>query len=346
MKKIINLSIEERSQLIETHKKEHISRRADRIKAILLLDTKKSFEEVADILLLSTQTIKNYAKEYFQDSDDFYIDSYTGGSSKLNKDKEEKLKDHLSKNSYGTAKEIKFYVKEVFGIEYTVQGLVHTLHRLGFTYKKTKIIPGKADVEKQEKFINEYKILKSKINSLYKIYFIDAVHPQHNSMSAYAWILKGIEKELATNTGRSRVNINGALDAETHEIIVREDPTINADSTIALFQEIENRNPDIKKIIVIADNARYNRSKKIYEYLENSKIEIKFLPPYAPNLNLIERVWKFFHKKVQYNKYYEQYSEFKTACLDFFNNFHLYKDELKTLLTDNFQIIGKQFTKT
>jgi len=66
-----------------------------------------------------------------------------------------------------------------------------------------------------------------------------------------------------------------------------------------------------------------------------------FLPAYAPNRNLIERLWKFFKKQVLYNRYYETYDDFRTACKDFFNNPQRYRSQLRSLLTENFAIVGK-----
>jgi len=72
------------------------------------------------------------------------------------------------------------------------------------------------------------------------------------------------------------------------------------------------------------------------------KIQLVYLPPYAPNLNLIERVWKFFKKMILYNKYYPTFSEFKEVCLSFFKkrNLKMYRRELDSLLTENFQIVS------
>ena len=97
--------------------------------------------------------------------------------------------------------------------------------------------------------------------------------------------------------------------------------------------------PAAKKITVILDNARYYRSKVVAEYLQNSRIELLFLPPYSPNLNLIERFWKFFKKQVLYNQYYETFSQFKSACEGFFDDLESYHKQLCSLLTENFEII-------
>ena len=89
------------------------------------------------------------------------------------------------------------------------------------------------------------------------------------------------------------------------------------------------------------DNARYNRSKKVDAYVKKHKrIRLMFLPSYAPNLNVIERLWKFFHEKTLYNTYYDTFKEFNTAVIDFFDTIDRYKGELRSRLTDSFQIIG------
>ena len=137
-----------------------------------------------------------------------------------------------------------------------------------------------------------------------------------------------------------RININGAIDLDRLEPVVRFDDTINADSTIALFKQLEALYPIAVWIGVICDNARYDRSKAAQDYLKTSRIQLIFLPPYAPNLNLIERLWKFLKKKVLYNRYYETFDEFKSACEEFFENPRKYHRELRSLLTANFKIIG------
>jgi transposase len=148
--------------------------------------------------------------------------------------------------------------------------------------------------------------------------------------------------ENARNTGRQRANLSGALDSETHEVTVREHRTLNAEATISFFKLLESKYLDAPVIYIILDNAGYYKGEKIREYLKNSRIKLVFLPPYAPNLNLIERLWKFFKKQVLYNQYYETFQEFRDACLKFFHkrNLRKYKKELASILSDNFQIVS------
>jgi transposase len=90
------------------------------------------------------------------------------------------------------------------------------------------------------------------------------------------------------------------------------------------------------------DNARYQRCNKVAEQAEMLGISILFLPPYSPNLNLIERLWKFTKKKCLYNRYRETFCHFKEAiddCLDKVKS--AFKEQVKTLLNPKFQLFGK-----
>ncbi len=124
---------------------------------------------------------------------------------------------------------------------------------------------------------------------------------------------------------------------------MRQDASVNAQSTVLLFKQLEKLHPEAEKIYVVLDNARYYRSVLVQEHVEHSKIELVFLPAYAPNLNLIERVWKFFKKKVLANRYYESFLDFQKVCGSFFKNIRQYKNELQSLLTEKFQIITPTF---
>jgi len=114
--------------------------------------------------------------------------------------------------------------------------------------------------------------------------------------------------------------------------------TINADSTRALYQKLLDLNPNKERIYVISDNAMYYKNKELNEWLKDNKIVQIFLPPYSPNLNIIERLWKFLKNEVINSTFYRTFDEFKKGISDFFNNIESYEPKLKTLLTNNFHI--------
>jgi len=101
---------------------------------------------------------------------------------------------------------------------------------------------------------------------------------------------------------------------------VRFDDSINADPTIALFVQLERFYAVATYIYVICDNARYYQARAVQAYLKNSRIKLVPLPAYAPNLNLIERLWNFFKKQILYSQYYESLNTFRKTCEEFFSN--------------------------
>jgi transposase len=313
----------------------------DRIKAIYSLGTGYSVEDVVKILMLDEETLRNYVKRYQRGGINALIsDHYKGSCSKLSTIQLQALNAHLEHNTYLTVEAVIAHVGHTYDTVYSVSGMTDLLHRLKFTYKKSKLVPAKADKEKQEQFLKQLEELRKNKATTNPILYMDGVHPQHNTMLAYGWIKKGQDNIIKSNTGRQRININGALDAETHAVITREDESINAISTIALLEEVEAAYPLAVIIYVICDNARYYRSKLVGKFLEASKIQLVFLPSYSPNLNLIERLWKFMKKKILYNKYYEKFDVFKKTTLEFFEDIQQYKPELDSLLTNNFQLLN------
>lgn len=340
---INRLTKKQRLKLHHAHRQESLARYAYRINVILLLDSSWPIHKISEALLLDPKTIKRYESLYKEGGIELLCsDNYAGRECSLSEEEQEDLKNELKRKIYLTTEEIISFVKKTFGIEYSSGGMVNLLHRIGFSYKKPNLVPGKAYEVAQREFLKEMDHLKSTKNPEDKLLFMDGVHPQHNSLPAYGWLPKGEETKLKSNTGRQRANLSGALDSETHEVIVHEHKTLNAEATISFLSILERRYSDAPTIYIILDNAGYYKGEKIREYLKNSRIKLVFLPPYAPNLNLIERLWKFFKKQVLYNQYYETFSEFRDACLKFFHkkNLRKFKCQLDALLTDNFQIVS------
>lgn len=329
---------------IETYKRMHKAEKrkqpCDKIKAILMLNQGYSYKQVADILLHDMTTIWRWHQLYTDTGIKGLLkDNYTGGTCKLTEEQLKSFVQHLESNVYLTAKEICAFVKKDFGIAYTSKGMTSLLHSLNFTYKKPKHIPGKADSKAQQEFLDRYEHLKNNMSAEDKIYFVDGVHPLHNSQPAYGWIKKGQEMVIQANTGRRRINLNGAYCIADHTAVIHEADTINAQSTIDLFKEVMRKQP-LGFIYIILDNARYYRSEMVTDFVNrNPRIRLMFLPPYSPNLNVIERLWRFFKKNVTYNTYYEEFAVFRRYCLNFFKNLKKYRLQLETLMTDNFELI-------
>ena len=325
--------------LQEAHHSSRLRKGADRIKTILLLNQGFNYTQVAKMLLLDEITIRRYEKEYKRTGVDGLLeDHYHGSNGFLTQQQEQALTEHLKTTVFQTVKAIADYAKTTYKKEYSVEGMTHLLHRLGFVYKKTKVIPGKVDLEKQEQFKKDYEELKQTKKPEDKIYFVDASHPHHNNRPFYGWIYKGEEKGVKTNSGRKRINLNGAVNLEDMDITVLSEETINSHAMMRLMLTLEDKQSK-GELYLIVDNARYNHSYELQLFLEDHPcIHLKYLPAYSPNLNTIERLWKFYYKKHQ-DMYFEKFKEFEKEVLTFFKNIHQYKEELKTLLTDSFQTL-------
>jgi len=314
-------------------------RLAYRVNAVILLGSGWTAAQVAQALLVDETTVRNWFQKYQQGGKDELLSmNYQGKEPSLTTDQQAELARHLDENTYLTSKDIRHYIEKTYQVKYSVTGVKELLHRLNFVYKKPKHVPGKLDPVKQAAFVVEYEKLKKTKGKNDPIYYADAVHPQYNSIPAYGWIRRGVEKELKSNGGRKRVNINGAVEMASLQTCVDFSKTINDRSSLRLFRKIEKRHPDAKEIHIFLDNATYYKSKWLKEQLEGTKIRLHFLPGYSPNLNVIERLWKFFKKKILYNQYYEKFEDFLASCKNFFLCRTRYREELRTLLTDNFHL--------
>lgn len=341
----LKLSQEEKTKIKQAHRNCKQRKFADRLKALLLLDKGFSCVEVGDLLLLDDDTIRTYRTSYLTDGLQVLISTNNKGTKSLLSDQQlVDLEAHITQNVYGNSKGIVTWIKKQFNIDYSASGINALLDRLGFVYKKPVLTPCKANVEKQEEFVAQYEVLKASLKQEDQIYFMDGVHPQHNTMASYGWIKKGQTKHLKTNNGRKRTNINGALNLETKALFYIEDDRINSQTMIALLNQIQEKQK-LGNIYIILDNARYYHSKVVKEFLKlNTRIVLKFLPPYSPNLNIIERLWKILKKKVVYNKFYLKFQDFRNNVIQFLEN-QSWKDiEFQNILSDNFQIIKPDFS--
>lgn len=310
-----------------------------KVTTLLMLHKGVPVSDIEDFLGVDSSTLYRYVLSYHAKGlSDYLKDNWVPYDGRLSAEQESKLQMEVSSHWYTTAKQVRGWIKESFGIEYK-SNISHLLGRLGFVYKKPKHVPGFTDIEAQQRFLSEFDAIVTQNAENQVIYFNDGVHPMHNTKPAYGWIRSGDEYPLPANTGRARLNISGALNAfDVTDVLVVERPCVNAQSSIEVWEKAQQRHPG-KQIIHICDNARYYRCREIKEWLDkNPRTQVKFLPPYAPNLNLIERLWKFLRKEVINSNYYAKFSEFKTAVLGFFYNIEQYKSALETLLTLRFHL--------
>ena len=339
----MKLTVQQRKDLILLEKQIPHKGVAIRIRIILALDEGYLVKDVAKILLLDQDTIAKWKKLYEKSRylSDWLGDENDGWQGRLTKEQENVIEKIVEKEVITDCQQVVLYIQQTFGISYTIDGVSKLLHRLGFVYKQIIATPGKLNEEKQTQFVKEYGELITRKMKNEVILFGDGVHPTHNIHMTKAWIKKGEEKQVKTNTGRGRLNINGVLNLETLKVVSHFSETINAQTTMELFDKIQLTYKDTTTIYLIVDNARYYKNKDVTAYLEKKdcRIKLKFLPPYSPNLNFIERLWKYMKKYVIGVKYREKFKEFEYDIHYFFDHLEQYEEKLRQFIGTEFHLI-------
>jgi transposase len=223
---------------------------------------------------------------------------------------------------------------------YSISGMTKWLKAHNVRHKKPHGVPAKANKEAQDAFIAEYQALIEKTKGKEPLYFIDSTHPQHHTQRVHGWIPCGMRKEIPTTGQQRRMNIIGGVCLEGYKVLFHEDQTIHSESIQCFLKKLRRQHPDRKKVHIIWDNASCHCCKKVKRLAKMLRIIIHYLPPYSPNLNPIERLWKMMHECVHYNRYYQKFSAFKAATLKFLKTIGRRNMLLGSRLTDNFRAIG------
>jgi transposase len=252
------------------------------------------------------------------------------------------LKKHFSTHPPGSLKEAGSEIEKLTGIKRSLGSVRTFLLSLGMYRRKVGMVPAKGDPDEQEAFINNklQPVLDKAIAGERHVYFVDAAHFVLAPFLGFLWSFTRLF--IKAPAGRKRFNVLGALNAVTHEIVtVTNDTYIDAISVCALLRKIAACHI-AGTITLILDNAKYQKCCIVAELAKDLKIDLLYLPPYSPNLNLIERLWRYVKKKSLYSKYYEDFPKFKNAISDCLSEANTRcKREMETLFSLRFQRIRK-----
>jgi transposase len=331
------LTEEEKSHLDELHHQTKDGKERDRIKAILLRSEDWTVPMISQALRLHQTTIIRHINEYH----DGKLKNESGGSdSKLDESQTEELIAHLEAHTYHHVHDIILFVKDKWGTSFSIPGMNKWLHRHAFSYKKPKGFPHKANPKLQEEFIAEYEKLKDEVGVDEPILFMDAVHPTQATKLSYGWIRTGQTKHVETTGSRTRLNIVGAIQlGNIAETMTAQYETINGESIIDFMTKLRGQYGS-KTVHLILDRSGYHRSMLVAEKAIELNIKLHFLPPYSPNLNPIERLWKVMNEKVRNNRFFKSSKDFKEAINRFFDD--ILPDighQLDDRINDNFELL-------
>ncbi len=338
MPKIL-LTPEQKTALESRHKNTRDARECDRIKAVLLASEGWSVSSIAQALRKNEYTISRHLGDYLTKEK---LKPENGGSeSHLNDEQTQQLIEHISEHTYAQAKQIVAYISERWSIEYTVSGLNKWLHQQGFTYKKPKGVPHKFDADKQNDFVEDYEALKASLPEDQVVLFMDAVHPTQATKITSGWIRKGIDKVINTTGSRTRLNIVGAIElGNLSSAVFDQFKTVNGDAIIQFFKQVRRSYASMEVIHMVLDGAGYHRKKEVVDAATELGIELHYLPPYSPNLNPIERLWKVMNEHARNNEYFADAKAFRQK-INYFLDVTLPKIGASLIgrINDNFEML-------
>lgn len=309
-----------------------------RMEAVYLKALKFSHKEIGRIVRISQTTLREYLLLYEQGGVEALKElNFNQPKSEL-EDYEDVLRCEFEQHPPATVGEAAERIEKLTGLRRSPSQAGEFLKNLGLKRRKVGQIPAKADPEKQQEFLSkemEPRLQETKEGNRH-LFFIDAAHFVLQPFLGFLWCLTRIF--IKAPAGRQRFNVLGALHATTLQLItITNCDYINSQSVVDLLRKLASLFTDLP-ISLVLDNARYQRCRFVQSVAAELGIELLFLPPYSPNLNLIERLWKFVKKKCLYSQYYEKFANFKQAIEDCLANISgQFKQELSSLLTLNFQ---------
>lgn len=229
-------------------------------------------------------------------------------------------------------------ISEMTGINRSQQQVRAFMKRHGLKFIKCGHIPSKADNEVQHQWVETE--LKPAIEAAEKgtihLLFCDAAHFVLQPFLCSLWC--AFRVFIKASAGRNRINVLGAVNAINKEVVTLINNTYITTETLIQFLKMLKEKYSDKPIAIVLDNARYQHCFVVKTIARSFGIHLLFLPSYSPNLNIIERLWKFTKKKILYAKYYDKPKEFHQAIESFFTNINQnFQKELNSLLSLNLQ---------
>jgi transposase len=201
------------------------------------------------------------------------------------------LEEYFRQHPPRTAKEAAAKVEELTGTSLSVDEVRRFMRKIGMRPLKTGHVPAKADVAVQQVFLDDklLPLMNMAQSGKCHLFFMDAAHFVLPPIVGILWCFARVFIKAAA--GRNRINVLGALDAVTLKLETVINTTyVNAETIAELLEKLAKQFTRLP-IYVVLDNARYQHCDYVKELAQELGIHLVFLPPYSPNLNLIERVW-------------------------------------------------------
>jgi transposase len=239
-------------------------------------------------------------------------------------------------------KQVRAYSKEHFHVTYTVEAVRQLLHTHGLKRLRPTRVPGQPPSEEaQRAFVTQYETLKATSNPGTVFLFLEAMHLLHQNEPGWCWGDPKHPPVMQTNSGRKRLNILGGYHPAEHALIhLTGEANCHAQRVVEFCDLVVTQFPTAPQIVMFADNARYFKAHLVAAWLDrHPQVPLTSIPASAPNLNLIERLWKFVKEHLVNNTYYEKYNTFRAHVFRFLNHLEASVETLKTRMVEKFEIL-------
>ncbi len=305
--------------------------------------------EIADVVRVDEDTVTEYVRKYRDGGlPGLLAEHYRKGEGQLDAHAE-RLKKVFENSPPHTVNQALEMIERETGVRLKHSACRAFLRKLGMKCRRCGLVPGKAsDDEKQlqaQQELHNNRLqprLEEAKQGRCTVLFVDAAHFVMGAFLGMLWCF--VRQLLPSSCGRKRYNVLGAYDPIRQEAVtLTNDTVVNQVTFCALLDKIASCYAGTGlPITLVLDNARYQKCQSVFDKAEALGIELFYLPAYSPNLNLIERLWRFVKKQVLYSTHYDTFATFKEsidACLrDLGTRF---KSKMQTLMTMNFQLFSK-----
>jgi transposase len=294
--------------------------------------------DICRLARISENTLRSYLRQFQEGGVERLkrID-WAGTESELDEHRQA-LEDSVRQNPPRSTAEAAAAIERLTGVRRGPTQVRRFLTGMGLKFRKLGMIPAKADADEQAKSLDDK--LRPRLRQARRlrrvVCFVDAAHFIHGAFLGYLWCFARLL--IRGPSGRKRFNVLGAIDAVTHELTtVVNDTVIDAMAVCELLRKLAARYAGLPLTLVL-DNARYQKCEVVRLLAAELKIELLDLPSYSPNLNLIERLWRFVKKEVLSCRYYEDFARFQAAIVECLEGTEgKPKDAIASLLTLNSQ---------
>ena len=341
--KTIQLTPQQRNEISDRRRHAPDRRIYQRLSAVLWSDDGRTREEIAELVGVSTRQVGQWFRIFRNKGlGQLCTLHYQGDPGRLGPAQVKRLKQEIERGVFHNADQVRTWIEASFGVTYSASGVKDLLSRVGASYHKVSGFFWKADVKKQKQFVRKYRRHKREAGPKTRRYFVDACHPVWGVDLLYScWLLTGQRFYVGVGNGRKRLNILGAYSPDDHDYVdlrlTREN--ITGEQFVKLLERLLARHPDTERFLLYLDNARYYSKPCVKQWLAaHRQFRLVPLPAYSPNLNLIERLWKFLRKKAL-NRWLKTFEEMQAAVAGVLDRLGDYRDELCTLMTERFAIV-------